>query len=370
MALDPIVGGALITGGASLLGGIGNLFGQSNANKTNIKLMREQNAFNALEAQKARDFNSQEAAIARDFNSQEAALNRRFQEQMYQKSLDWRSPANQLKLMQEAGLNPINFQNGVVSDSAPSGNVASSPAASSPAAIGASTPTIQNPYASAIDAMTRVASTLTDAKLKEQQGNQLDALTATENAMRDGKVELQNSVISLNLANQTLTKAQEQKVGKEILRIDQETSLLSEQIKKVQADTDLTYFQSRYQQLKGDEQKKINDRLDERLNEEIRGLKEANKLTAEQRKQVVEATKGIILSNEFKPIEFSLNAFGAIAQINFTEAKRAAVELKTTRPEIWKHIQPMINAYGDIMEVMGKMLGNVKSAISIAPIPE
>lgn len=367
MALDPIVGGALITGGASLLGGIGNLFGQSNANKTNIKLMREQNAFNAQEAQKARDFNSQEASIARDFNSQEAALNRKFQAQMYQKSLDWRSPANQLKLMQEAGLNPNNFQNGVVSDSAPSGSVASSPAASSLAASGASTPTILNPYASAIDAMTRVASTLTDAKLKEQQGNYIDAQRATEDAMRNGKVELQNSVISLNLATEALTKVQEQRVGKELIKMDYDTQLVQEQISNVRTDTDVKTFQARYQQLKGDEQKKINEKLDERLELELQSIREANRLTAEQRRQVVEVTKGIIIENTFKPFEISLGMAHTSAKISLTDAQRVAVELKTSRPVFWKNVKPLINAYGDVMDIIGKMVGNVKSALSAFP---
>lgn len=330
-----------------VIGTIGNLIGTNMANKTNQSINKSNNEFNAKEAEKARDF-----------NAAEAEKNRQFQQEMYQKSLDWRSPANQLKLMQEAGLNPINFQNGTVSDSAPSGATASGPAASAAGAI-----PVQNPFSPA--AFSQITEALSNAKLKEKQGNEVDARTATENALRDGKVELQNTSIQLNIANEALTKAQEQKVGKELIKMDYETNMLMEQIKKVQADTDLVTFQARYEQLKGDEQAKINSRLDEKLEEELKGIRLANSLTDEQRKQIIEATRGILIENTFKPISLTLGAYDAVAKIGLTDAQRVAVELKTQRPETWKKIMPMLNAYGDIAEIMGQMLGNVKNFVSV-----
>lgn len=356
--LNPIIGGALITGGASLLSGIGGLFGQQSTNNTNIKLMREQNAFNAEEAQKARDFNSQEAAIARQFNSQEAALNRKFQEQMYQKSLDWRSPVHQLKLMQEAGLNPNNFQNGVVSVSSPSGNAASGPAASGPSASSAGTPTVQNPYTSAIDAMTRMASILSDAKLKEQQGNLIDAQRATEDALRNGKVELANSQISLNIVNTALTKRQELKLGKEIIQIDVATEKLSAEITKLRADTLYTEEQTRYQNLKSDEQEKINARLEERIDKELRSLDDAHKYNNAQLDLMKQQLTQLILGNisTILKLPFELNDMNAT--INLKDSQRAAIDLTTKRPQSWNKILPHLNAAKDVLDIYSTILGN------------
>ncbi len=333
-----------------VIGTIGNLIGTNMANKTNQGINKSNNEFNAQEAEKARDF-----------NASEAEKNRQFQQEMYQKSLDWRSPANQLKLMQEAGLNPINFQNGTVSDSAPTGSAASGPAASAAGAI-----PVQNPFSPA--AFSQITEALSNAKLKEKQGNEIDARTVTENAMRDGKVELQNSSIQLNLANESLTKAQEQKLGKEIIKMDYEMQMLLEQCKKLQADTDLVTFQSRYEQLKGDEQAKINSRLDEKINEELKSIRAARNLTEEQRKQVIEVTKGLILENRFKPFTLQLGYDEIDAKIKLTDAQRALINLQTSRPEPWKKVLPYINSFTDMTGIIGSILGNAKGLLNVLPI--
>ena len=71
--MDPIIGASLIAGGTSLIGGIANAFGQSSANKTNIKLQREAQAW---------------------------------QESMWNKQNEYNTPAAQIQRMREAGLNP------------------------------------------------------------------------------------------------------------------------------------------------------------------------------------------------------------------------------------------------------------------------
>lgn len=360
----PLIGAAGSIGGA-LIGGITSLFGGKKTNDTSLKVARENNQFNAAEAEKARKFNSQEAALAREFNAAEAEKQRAYNTAMYEKSLAWRSPANQIKLMQEAGLNPLNFQQGSVSDSAPTSSAASGPSASGPSASSAGLPQLRNPVDAS--AFSQIASALSDVRLKEAQANQADAVTLTEQIMRNGKVELQNSQISLNIANASLTKAEEVKVGKELIKIDTETQALQESIKKIQADTDFTVFQARYQQLKGDEQAKINARLDERIEEELKGIRLANSLTDEQRKQVIEVTRGIITENDFKPISLFLGSLDTIAKIGLTDAQRISVELKTQRPESWKRIMPILNAFGDITEVIGNVLGSASKILNVVP---
>lgn len=360
----PLIGAAGSIGGA-LIGGITSLFGGKKTNDTSLKVARENNQFNAAEAEKARKFNSQEAALAREFNAAEAEKQRAYNTAMYDKSLAWRSPANQIKLMQEAGLNPLNFQQGSVSDSAPTSSAASGPSASAPAASSAGLPSLRNPVDAS--AFSQIASALSDVKLKEAQANQVDAVTLTENLTRNGKVELLNTQISMNLADTDLTKAEEAKVGKELIKIDTETLALQESIKKIQADTDLTIFQARYQQLKGDEQAKINARLDERIVEELKSIKASRYLTDVQRRQVIEATRGILIENTFKPISLQLGNDEQRAKISLTDAQRLAVDLQTGRPEYWRNIKPMLNAFSDITDIMGKLLGNANKFLNIIP---
>lgn len=360
----PLIGAAGSIGGA-LIGGITSLFGGKKTNDTSLKVARENNQFNAAEAEKARKFNSQEAALAREFNAAEAEKQRAYNTAMYEKSLAWRSPANQLKLMQEAGLNPLNFQQGSVSDSAPTSSAASGPSASGPSASSAGLPQLRNPVDAS--AFSQIASALSDVKLKEAQANQADAVTLTENLTRNGKVDLMNTQISMNIANTDLTKAEEAKIGKELIKIDTETQVLQESIKKIQADTDLTIFQSRYQQLKGDEQAKINSRLDERISEELKSIKAARYLTEAQRQQVIEATRGILIENTFKPITLQLGNDEQEARISLTDAQRIAAELKTKRPQYWDKIVPLVNAYNDITEAIGNVLGNANKLLNIIP---
>ena len=71
--MDPIIGASLIAGGTQLFGGIANAFGQSSANRTNVKLQREAQAW---------------------------------QESMWNKQNEYNTPAAQIQRMRDAGLNP------------------------------------------------------------------------------------------------------------------------------------------------------------------------------------------------------------------------------------------------------------------------
>lgn len=360
----PLISAAGSIGGA-LIGGITSLFGGKKTNDTSLKVARENNQFNAAEAEKARKYNSQEAALAREFNASEAEKQRAYNTAMYERSLAWRSPANQIKLMQEAGLNPLNFQQGTVSDSAPTSSAASGPAASGPAASSAGLPSLRNPVDAS--AFSQIASALSDVKLKEAQANQVNAVTLTENLTRNGKVELLNTQISMNIAETDLTKAEEVKIGKELIKMDAEVTALAETVKKLQAETDFTIFQSRYQQLKGDEQAKINARLDEKISEELKSIRAARNLSESQRKQVVEVTKGIILENQFKPFTLQLGYDEVDARIKLTDAQRAAIDLQTKRPEPWKKVLPYINSFKDFTGIVGSILSNSSGLLNVLP---
>ena len=75
----------LIGVGANILGGLLGKSGQEGTNAMNYKINSENNAFNADEAQKARDFNYM----------------------MFEKSNEWNSEGSRLDRMRSAGINPL-----------------------------------------------------------------------------------------------------------------------------------------------------------------------------------------------------------------------------------------------------------------------
>lgn len=101
-------------------------------NQNAQKYQRENNEFNSNEARLQRDWSSQESETDRNFNAQQAQLQRDFstsereaqqvwQEEMMNKQNEYNLPANQIKLMREAGLSPSMFDGSVSSAASPTG---------------------------------------------------------------------------------------------------------------------------------------------------------------------------------------------------------------------------------------------------------
>lgn len=92
---------------------LGNLASTAFQNQGSYGLQKDAQAFNAHEAQLARDFTAQEAATARQFSHDEAQLARDFEAEKYQRTV---------ADMQAAGLNPamVLGGSGAVSSAAPS----------------------------------------------------------------------------------------------------------------------------------------------------------------------------------------------------------------------------------------------------------
>lgn len=80
LLMEPTTTAALITGGASVLGGLFGSSGQKDANAKNLQIARETNAANAAEANRQRAWQNKEIQNARVSNIQEATKGRRFQE--------------------------------------------------------------------------------------------------------------------------------------------------------------------------------------------------------------------------------------------------------------------------------------------------
>lgn len=160
-----VVSAAKTFGGpiGSVIGGtVGDIIDNKKANdkfdkeaQFKLSTMREQNAFNQAEAEKARNFNAAEAEKARLFNQAEAEKARQFNHdaaiEMFNLENAYNTPAAQIQRMRAAGLNPALMtgqQLVAASGSAPSSSPASSPAASGTSASagsGLSSPVLINP---------------------------------------------------------------------------------------------------------------------------------------------------------------------------------------------------------------------------------
>lgn len=87
MPINPAVVSAAISGGSSLLGGLLGYKSQKSANKTNLQIARETNEANI--------------AMQRETNQQNLDI--------FNRQLEYNSPAEQRKMMEAAGYNPANL---------------------------------------------------------------------------------------------------------------------------------------------------------------------------------------------------------------------------------------------------------------------
>lgn len=263
----PLIAGAAISAASSLFGGRRqqsaanaqaaaqmqfereNMFHQ---NQVALDFSREQNAFNANEAnvarswnagqaQEARDWNAAQSGIERTFNAEEAAKNRSFQEQMsntqYQRAT---------KDMQAAGINPMlavsqggagNVSGGSASTSAPQTSAAqggqASGAAASPSGLARGAQAQQFNYlASAISTAAQVGQMVAGVRQMDAQTDKTKA--ETESVLFEADVARHRREGGYSAAK--ISRARDLKETASAAR-EQEESWLSEERNK-QADTE------------------------------------------------------------------------------------------------------------------------------------
>lgn len=104
---------AIITAGASLLGGILSREGQEDANQQNVGLSRETSAFNAEQAAINRDWSAGQANAQMAFQQQEAASSYARNQQSAQQQMDFQERMSNTSYqraigdLKQAGLNPM-----------------------------------------------------------------------------------------------------------------------------------------------------------------------------------------------------------------------------------------------------------------------
>lgn len=227
---------SIISGGVSLLGGIGSMFSRNKANKENMRFTSEEN-------QKDRDFNHQEAELS--FNRQK---------QLIEAQNEYNSFANQRKLAEAAGLNPYRlFDNGASGTAVSSGSTDAPQATAGGGRNSVIQPTF-NP--SDYQAMSSAALNLAQAKFTNHQMGLTDASTRLVQMQSDMQ-SLQNEVFSEYGKWEARLRLQESDAR--IAFTDAETSLtkinerlskfnleemLPEQVSNIVADTILKTSQS------------------------------------------------------------------------------------------------------------------------------
>lgn len=212
----------------------------------------QQNAFNSNEAALARAFNAEEAEKARQFSASEAEkarnLSRQWQLEDWERENAYNSPANQIKLMQDAGLNPLLFNesvsnasmSGAMSPSSPSGVAASASPASAAAQgqLAIINPSLQAAQTRLADAQAQKAES--DIDLNKQHQERIKALL-------DGELKLQNSQYQVNLADAEnkqmaakLALKECEKIDAEIPNTRKQFEILCEQFHTLQNERKLT----------------------------------------------------------------------------------------------------------------------------------
>lgn len=108
------------------------------------EMNRENNEFNAQQAQLTRDFDAEQAQINRDFQGQMQSQQMQWNEDMWNKQNEYNTPSNQLSRASAAGINPNAIFGGLSSQAQAVGGVSgvSGAQASGPAASAASVPTV------------------------------------------------------------------------------------------------------------------------------------------------------------------------------------------------------------------------------------
>lgn len=228
----------------SLLGFGADMIQTSSANswnRKNIEFQREEN-------QKNRDYNHAEAELARNFQAD-------FAREMFEKTTQYNSPANQVSMLRAAGLNPALAYSGGNFSPASMPSVSATSASSS----GGITPTPYNTFdglGSAL-AIQRQAAEIdninADTRQKNAQGTILESNAKFADALNQGSVDLQHLQIDLGKKNIELSDSQISKLradvdylNKQIEAFDKQVQLLDVQIDSGKLDIESKKIENFY----------------------------------------------------------------------------------------------------------------------------
>lgn len=317
------------------------------------------------EAQKDRDFNAEQAKIARDWQREEREATQAFNLDMWNRNNAYNSPAEQLKRMKEAGLNPNALGGGA---SVPSQTISSNPmsgASASTTASGGVASGLLTRDAALLSAMGQFYQSMSQSSLNKQQYDWNDA-TQTEryNAlMKDNIIKDAHTTKLLADANLSDVSADVHRETISILtrKSEAELKLMNEQLNKLRNESLSIIQDTKYKKALTDTEKERRELVDAQTYESIsrHGLQEGQMAGQE-------------LANEGKETE------NALLEIKKTFSSITGIPLDT--PEflfsynMWKngsfldYVNHCINKFNEnFYQTAGGAVGSILNVRSFNP---
>lgn len=336
-----------------------NADAQRDANETNMDINRENNAFNAQQAELSRNWQSNQTQLQNAWNSAEAEKARQqsmeFAREMFDKETSHNSPVNQMKLLREAGLNPNSFQPSVASAS---GNVPSLSAASGGTASSGGVATSATPLG--VNPLRFNNPLLESAEIELAKANALKAGSDTK--VNEANISRMNQLLTYELADKQVDIALKQNElddlrPVQVRKFTHEAENLMKQ--KDMMDEQINLLRKQFESLDVDIQRKNieNGKLARYLESEIqRNLSQVGLNHAEASYYSEMASKALIE--------------GGISALNFEilDSTKMSVTAKTneenTRSYVWSSKDLEYQKYVYWMEKAGFIFNGISSAVS------
>lgn len=212
--MDPLIGGALISGASSLISG---LFGTSSQNKN----IDKQIAAQASENQKTREYNLELAKMQNQWNLDQ-----------WNRENEYNTPAHQRELLAEGKLNPdLIYGNGASGLTAASSPEMTSGASATPqdfSALGQ-----KRTLGDAVQQSLRDSLLGAQLELTRAQADKVKSETEGQNLTNKNILALDSAELDKRLAEADLTKKQKEEVSQNIENLKKTSAQLTEQIKNI-----------------------------------------------------------------------------------------------------------------------------------------
>lgn len=201
--------------------GLSNSEDQRNQFKNQQALAEQQNQYNVDMFNRQSDFNAEQQEKANQYNTSEREASQQWSEKMMDKQNEYNSPANQLRLLQEAGINPLSFDGSVADSASPVGADNPGVGAASASALGAGqgSASMASPTDALISAKSANLRASTEKIQSETEGQNLD--NSFKNQINQGTLDLQSAQVRFYGSQSDVSEEEAKKIHQETLNLEQ-----------------------------------------------------------------------------------------------------------------------------------------------------